>query len=82
MIELTCWGCGLEGRVRAHYTGMKVACKRCRCLVRVPDSVTDEIDVTAWLPAIDPSSEAVTREVDLAALSGFHYVMKPRPLAV
>jgi hypothetical protein len=73
MIELKCWGCGWEGRVRARYAGMQVTCKRCRCMVRVPDSVTDEIDVTAWVCTIDPSSETVTKEFEVPSLSGFHY---------
>jgi hypothetical protein len=43
MIELTCWGCGWEGRVRDHFSGRRVICKRCRAVNLVPDAVTKEV---------------------------------------
>jgi hypothetical protein len=73
MIELICWRCGREGHVPDNFAGRKVTCKRCRYVVQVPDSVTDEVDVTVWTPAIDPASEADTKEFEIPCLSGFQY---------
>jgi hypothetical protein len=67
MIELRCWGCGWVGRVRESYAGLRVTCKRCCAGTTVPAAVTREIESAHWLAAIDPTTEAVTVEVDIPA---------------
>jgi hypothetical protein len=63
MIELTCWGCGLEGQVPDSYEGRKVTCRMCLTENAVPDSVTREIDSCDWIAAMDPSTGSDTAEV-------------------
>jgi hypothetical protein len=63
MIELTCWGCGFEGRVPDHYEGKRVTCVRCRTENSVPDSVTREVEAVDWVAAMDASSGSDTAEV-------------------
>jgi hypothetical protein len=63
MIEMTCRGCGFEGQALDEYAGRKVTCKRCRTENPAPESVTREVDVVAWLAAIDASSESPTVEI-------------------
>jgi hypothetical protein len=63
MIELKCWGCEWDGHVPDHFAGLRVICKRCGDANMVPASVTKEIDVDAWIAAVDPESELATVEL-------------------
>ena len=58
MIELTCWGCGREGRVPGRLAGRRVRCKGCRTENRVPDRITDEVYVADLLEAVGPEGAA------------------------
>jgi hypothetical protein len=68
MIELKCWGCGWDGHVPDHYAGLRVTCKRCGDVNLAPYSVTKEVDVDAWIAAIDPESESSTTEINISPL--------------
>jgi hypothetical protein len=69
MMDLTCWGCGREGRVPDRYAGLRVTCKRCRTENIVPCSVTREISAADRGPAVEPGSESVTVEFDTRPLA-------------
>jgi hypothetical protein len=55
MIELTCCGCKWKGRVRDRLAGLRVICKRCRAVSRVPDAVTREVYLGDWLSPCENS---------------------------
>jgi hypothetical protein len=67
MLELTCWGCGWDGRVPVAFAGLRVTCKRCRAVNAVPDPVTQEVYVADWLAEIDRPSLPVTVESEIPA---------------
>jgi len=56
MIALTCWGCGWQGQVPSHYSGLNVVCKRCRAETVVPSPHAEEIYEPDSIPEIDPAS--------------------------
>jgi hypothetical protein len=64
MIEMTCWGCGWEGRAPERFAGLRVTCSRCGSANVVPDRVSDEIYAAEWVRAIDPAAE---RELEILA---------------
>jgi hypothetical protein len=69
MIELTCWCCGFDGRVREDFAGLRVTCKWCGATSAVPQPATREVYVADWLAATDagradPEAESLTVEVE------------------
>src|SRR5579871_3139901 len=53
MIDLTCWGCGYEGRIREHLAGLRVKCRWCRAINVVPDPVTRDDYPVEWLGDVE-----------------------------
>ncbi|HEY2155249.1 MAG TPA: hypothetical protein VGH33_06440 [Isosphaeraceae bacterium] len=69
MIELECWCCGWDGRLRGEFAGQRVTRKWCRATNAVPEPATQEVFVADWLAAIDarwtdPGVEAPTVEIE------------------